>query len=61
MVGVVYGELGVHLPDHLTFLTEGAGDHADIRAAADVVSDGAAGGERLVVGVSVDEEQARNF
>jgi hypothetical protein len=60
LVGVVDGELGISLSDHLTFFTERAGDHANVRTAADVMSDGAAGGERLVVRMGVDEQQARD-
>ena len=44
--------------DDLALLAEGAGEHVHVVAARHVVGDGDAGGERLVVGVRVHEEQA---
>ena len=58
LVGAVDGQLGPALADHFAFLAERAGDDPHLRAAGRVMRDGPAGGEGLVVGVRVDEEQA---
>lgn len=56
VVGVEVRQLG---RDDLALLAEGAGEHVDLVTGGDVVGDGDAGRERLVVGVGVDEEQPR--
>ena len=61
LVGGVDGELGVVLADDFAFFPEGAGDDVDVGAIGDVVGDGAAGRQGLVVGVGVDEEQPGSF
>ena len=44
--------------DDLALLAQGAGEHVHVVATRDVVGDGDAGREGLVVGVRVHEEQA---
>ena len=61
LVGGVDRELGVAIADDFAFLTECAGDDVNLGAAGAVVGDGAAGRNRLVVRMGVDEEQARGF
>ena len=55
VVGVEVRQLG---RDDLALLAEGAGEHVDLVAGGDVVGDGHARGQQLVVGVGVDEEEA---
>ncbi len=50
-------EVAELLGDDLALLAEGAGQDVHVVAAGDVVGDGDAGRERLVVGVGVDEQQ----
>ena len=42
----------------IALLPEGAGEHVDLVAGGDVVGDGHARGQQLVVGMGVDEEEA---
>ena len=56
VVGVEVGEL---LRDDLALLAEGAREDVDLVARGDVVGDGDAGRQHLVVGVGVHEEQPR--
>lgn len=55
VVGVEVGQLR---RDDLALLPQGAGEDVHLVTEGDVVGDGHAGGEGLVVGVRVDEEQA---
>jgi glutaminyl-peptide cyclotransferase len=57
LVGGVNGQLGVALADDFALLAKGAGDDMNLGTARDVVGDCAAGCQRLVVRVGVDEEQ----
>ena len=52
-------EVGQVGGDDLALLPQGAGEHVHVVAAGHVVGDGHPGGERLVVGVGVHEEQPR--
>ena len=54
-------QLGVGFADDFAFFTEGAGDDVDVGAVGSVVRDGAAGRQRFVVRVGVDEEQTGRF
>ena len=51
---------GLHLGrDDLSALTTGGGQHSDLVAVGDQGCDRASRGDRLIVGMSVDEEDAR--
>ena len=61
LVGGVDRELGVAIADDFALFAEGAGDDVNLGAAGAVVGDGAAGRQRLVVRMGVDEEQTGGF
>ena len=61
LIGLVDGQLRILLADDFTFFTEGAGDDVDVGAVGGVVRDSAAGRQRFVVRVGVDEEQTGRF
>ena len=60
LVGGIDRQLGIPLADDFAFFAEGAGDHVDVGAVGGVVRNGAAGRQRFVVRVGVDEEQTRD-
>ena len=58
LVGAAVGDqLGPLVADHLALLPEREGQHPHVDALGEVPGDGAAGHDRLVVGMSVDEQQ----
>ena len=57
LVGGIDRQLGIPLADDFAFFAEGAGHHVDVGAVGGVVRNGAAGCQRFVVRVGVDEQQ----
>ncbi len=58
---MVDGQLRPLVADDLAFFAERAGDHLDLRSARDIVGDGGAVGDGLVVGMGVHEQQPRSL
>ena len=61
LVGVIDGQLRPTVTDDLALFAERAGDDVHLRPAGDVMGDGGAVGDGLVVRMGVHEQQPRGL